>query len=66
MQAFTADCSHLALASLAGPVHLCSLETGKTTHVFRNHLTFDGVRAPRRADCMLLPPVTRMCVSTDR
>jgi len=65
-QAFTADSTHLALAALAGPVHLVSVETGETTHVFRSHLTFDGARAPRRTECIALPPVTRMCVSTDR
>jgi len=47
-------------------VHLVSLETGDTTHVFRSHLTFDGACTPRRTDCIALPPVTRMCVSADR
>lgn len=65
-QVFTSDGGHLALAALAGPVHLVAVDTGAATHVFRSHLTSSLLSAPAAARGILLPPVTHMCVSPDR
>lgn len=65
-QVFTADCSHLALASLAGPVYLVAAATGATTHVFRSHLSPDALWTSRGTVGISLPPVTHLCVSPDR